>query len=154
MGKLIIASNQFVAQTDLEHGLESEQPILAESQPMSATILVVEHNDFLRRTLRWWLKTKFPHCYVIEAIDSEEAIHQVQANSPNIVILDITVPEGSQEIIARIKAVASMVKIVALTFREDEIDYITPVLNGVVTYISHEKIQTTLQPALVKLLSS
>ena len=118
-----------------------------------ATLLIVANNDFLRRTLGWWLKMKFPEYEVVEAAGEENIIDLLQSYSPRVVILDTTLPKSNPEIISRIRATSPAVKIVGLTFREDEIGYANAASNGVNVYISHEKIQSTLQPALAKLLA-
>ncbi len=120
----------------------------------TTTILVIEKNDFLRRTLRWWLKTKFSYCHVVEATNGEDGLELARRHSPEVAIVDITLPEDGHQTIERLKAITSKVKIVALTFREDEIDYIDVKSDGVTAYISHEKIQLTLYPTLEKLLTN
>ncbi len=120
-----------------------------------ARILVAEGNSFLRRTLRWWLKTKFPQCYVVEASDEDEAAALIKTFRPDIVIVDNSLPaRNCIEFVTSIKAIAPTVRVLVLTFYEDEIHYASKVANGVTAYISHENIQTKLQPTLVTLLAA
>lgn len=151
---MIMISHTLDQKTKLDSRLDPRQKGLSVVQGRPATVLVIESNDFLRRTLRWWLKTKFTGCSVVEASNGEEGIALARTKSPHVIIIDMTMPQEGQEIVTALRAAVSMVKIVALTFLEDEIDYADTTSNGVNVYISHEKIQTTLQPTLARLLAT
>lgn len=122
---------------------------------MPLTILIIESNHFLRRTLCWWLKTKFPACQVIDTADQEEAPALAQKNLPRVVIVDNALPGMSNsDLVTSIKTAAPTTHVLVLTFYEDEIDYANESATGVSAYISHENILTNLQPTLATLLSN
>ncbi len=147
---MIVTNNHLIA--DNLKGYQKRQQFTL-TRLMPTTILLVENNDFLRRTLRWWLTMKFPYCRIIEVANEVEALLVVETYVPHIAIIDMTYPNRSRKIIAQLKTISPELKIIALTFREDEINYADSLSDDVSVYISHEKIQTTLHPALSKLLS-
>lgn len=148
---MIVGNNHLV--TDSLNGYQEQQQFTL-TRLMPTSILVVENNDFLRRTLRWWLTMKFPHCRIVEVTNEVEALLVIEAHTPHIAIVDMTYSQRSRKMIAQLKTITPRLKIIALTFREDEINYADSLSDDVNVYISHEKIQTTLHPALSKLLSA
>ena len=55
---------------------------------MSATVLIIEDHDAVRRSLRDWLQAEFSQCRVIEAATGEEAATIAQATLPCVVLMD------------------------------------------------------------------
>ncbi|NSW85347.1 MAG: response regulator transcription factor [Syntrophobacteraceae bacterium] len=54
--------------------------------------LIVEDNATFRRSLRELLFTRFPYMSIEEAVDGNEALHKVNAFTPDIVFMDIKLP--------------------------------------------------------------
>lgn len=86
------------------------------------TILVVDDDSSLRSIVRFALeKAGFG---VIEASDGAEALARIEADAPQLVVLDITMPElDGTEVCRRVRQTSS-VPIVFLSSADDEIDRI------------------------------
>ena len=57
--------------------------------------LLVEDNTAFRQSLREILHTQFPSMAIEEAIDAEEALQKVDAFLPNLIFMDIKLPNGN-----------------------------------------------------------
>ncbi len=55
-------------------------------------ILIVEDNDSFREVLKDNLHTRYPSIEILEAPDGEKALQIVEAESPNLVFMDIQLP--------------------------------------------------------------
>lgn len=89
---------------------------------MAQTILIVDDDGHIREVIRFALEKAG---YVaVEARDGMEALKQIDACAPDLVVLDILMPEmDGTEVCRRIRA-RSTLPIVFLTSRDDEIDRI------------------------------
>ena len=87
---------------------------------MPKTILVVDDDPHIRQLLVFSL-TKAGYG-VIEAEDGEMALQQVATSSPDLVVLDITMPRlDGLEVCRRLRAQGNL-PILFLSSRDDEID--------------------------------
>jgi two-component system response regulator NreC len=121
---------------------------------MTTKFLIVEAHGVLRRALRGWLETKFPGCHIVEATNEEEAVATVQAVSPHVVIMDISLPEmNGLDCMTQIKAVEPAIQVLVLTTFEDEIYHAVATANGADAYVPKARMLTNLQPALAALLA-
>jgi DNA-binding NarL/FixJ family response regulator len=121
---------------------------------VSATILIVEDHDTVRRSLREWLEAVFPQHRFIEAASGEEAVAIAQARSPRVVVMDIALPQmNGIEATRRIKAAAPTAQVVMLTIHEDEAYRADAAAAGASAYVPKRLMQTELLPALEALLS-
>ena len=88
---------------------------------MTATILIVEDHDAVRKSLRDWLGVEFPQCRAIEAASGEEAIALIRTESPRLVVMDISLPGMSGiEATRQIKAALPSAQVVMLTIHEND----------------------------------
>lgn len=101
--------------------------------PMPRTILVVDDDPHIRQLLVFAFGKA--GLDTIEAQDGEEAIAQVEAHSPNLVILDINMPRmDGLEVCRRLRA-AGEVPILFLSSRDDEIDRVLGIELGGDDYV-------------------
>jgi DNA-binding NarL/FixJ family response regulator len=124
-----------------------------DGQIARATILIVEDHEPVRRGLRDWLSIRFPGCRILAAGSGEEAVTLVCAHSPDIVLMDIGLPQmNGIEATRYIKAVAPQVHVVILTIRES-FEYEAAALKaGADQYIAKLEMGTKLIPVLAGLL--
>jgi DNA-binding NarL/FixJ family response regulator len=122
---------------------------------MSTTILIVEDHDAVRKSLRDWLEVEFPDCSVIEAASGEEGIALAKAESPRLVVMDISLP-GMHGIEAarRIKATLPSTQLVILTIHESDTYYADATAAGASAYVPKRAMQSELIPTLAALLAS
>ncbi len=122
---------------------------------MSATILIVEDHDTVRRSLRDWLEVEFPQCRVIEAASGEEAIALIRTESPRLVVMDISLPGMSGiEATRQIKAALPSTQVVMLTIHEDDAHRADATTAGASAYVPKRVMQTELIPTLAALLTN
>jgi len=122
---------------------------------MTATILIVEDHEAVRRSLRDWLDVEFPQCRVIEAASGEEAIALIQVESPRLVLMDISLPGMSGiEATRQIKAALPSTQVVMLTIHENDTYRADATTAGASAYVPKRVMQTELIPTLAALLAN
>ena len=78
--------------------------------------LLVDDNDLNRETLKGLFTRYFSSMIVEEASDGREAIQKVESFQPDLILMDIRLPDGSGlELTTKIKLTYSNVKILILT---------------------------------------
>ncbi len=78
--------------------------------------LIIEDNATFRQTLKEILCIRFPLMVIEEAADREEALQKVDAIPPDLIFMDIKLPEGNGlELTKTIKANHSKIIIIILT---------------------------------------
>jgi DNA-binding response OmpR family regulator len=98
------------------------------------TILVVDDEATLRETLAWNLERDGYR--VVEAADGRTALERFRAEKPDLVLLDLMLPELSGvEVCRRIRA-ESDVPILMLTARDSEVDKIVGLEVGADDYVT------------------
>ncbi|MEX2547198.1 MAG: response regulator [Chloroflexota bacterium] len=101
---------------------------------MASTILVVEDEDTLRETLAYQLEQDGYR--VVAAADGGAALTQFRAAKPDLVLLDLMLPELSGMEVARILRRESDVPILMLTARGSEIDKVVGLEVGADDYVT------------------
>ena len=117
-------------------------------------ILVVDDHDQVRCLLKEWLETVFPEFGVIEARSGEEAVAVAQAKLPELVIMDIGLPQmDGIEATQLIKKSIPTAQIVILTMHEEEKYKEEAFASGVSAYVPKRLMQGDLLPTLQRLLA-
>ncbi|MEA2025863.1 MAG: response regulator transcription factor [Chloroflexota bacterium] len=101
---------------------------------MARTILVVDDEPTLRETLAEALEQD--GLCVITAADGKEALEQFRASSPDLVLLDLMLPQLSGIEVCRILRRESSVPIIMLTARDGEIDKVVGLELGADDYVT------------------
>jgi DNA-binding NarL/FixJ family response regulator len=106
---------------------QSQQPI---------RILIADDHSVLREGLRMMLDTQPDIEVVGEAANGREAIEQAQALQPQVMLLDLIMPElGGLDALADIRRLAPQTRVVILTSSEDEDKMIAAMRAGAQGYI-------------------
>ncbi len=80
-------------------------------------ILIVEDNDVYRNLFKDILQKSFPEIAIDEATDGRGALQKVNAFLPDLIFLDIRLPDGNGlELTKKIKATHENIRIVILTY--------------------------------------
>jgi DNA-binding NarL/FixJ family response regulator len=88
---------------------------------MSINILLVDDHKIMRDGLSAILKSEDDICIVAEAGDGREAIEMVREHSPDVVIMDLTLPDmGGMEATRYILAENPGIRVLVLTMYLDE----------------------------------
>lgn len=118
------------------------------------TILIVEDHEAVRASLRNLLIASFADFQFLEATTAEEAVTLVRDNRPEIVLMDIGLPEMSGiEATRQIKTEVPKTKVVVMTIHEAP-NYRTDAdAVGADGFLLKKEIPSKLVPLLVELLS-
>ena len=101
---------------------------------MPKTILVVDDEATLRETLAWNLEQEGYH--VVEAADGREALERFRDERPDLVLLDLMLPEVSGVEVCRRMRSESDVPILMLTARDSEVDKVVGLEVGADDYVT------------------
>ncbi len=86
-------------------------------------VLIVDDNTLFRKILRESLHSRFPSATISEAKDREETLRIVESSAPDLIFMDIRLPDGNGlELTRLIKTKNREVKIIILT-SYDEPEY-------------------------------
>lgn len=78
--------------------------------------LIVEDNRLMQDTLRGLFKTRFSSMIVEQASDGKEALEKAASFKPDLIIMDIRLPDGSGlELTREIKSTNPQVRVLILT---------------------------------------
>ncbi|MDH7486381.1 MAG: response regulator transcription factor [Anaerolineae bacterium] len=122
---------------------------------MCPTILIVDDHDAVRTSLRDWFGTVFPDCTLAEASSGEEAVELALARPPDVILMDIGLPQmNGIEAARRIKAAAPQVQVVMLTIHEAPEYQADAAAAGVTAYVLKRQMYRELIPTLQRLLPS
>ncbi len=79
-------------------------------------ILIVDDNTLFRRILKESLHSRFPSLLITEARDAEEVVRTIPTFLPDLIFMDIQLPNGNGlHLTQRIKELYPDVKVVILT---------------------------------------
>jgi DNA-binding response OmpR family regulator len=101
---------------------------------MARTLLVVEDETTLRETLAEALEAE--GFRVVQAPDGREALSRFRAQRPDLILLDLMLPELSGIEVCRIVRAESSVPIVMLTAKDSELDKVVGLELGADDYIT------------------
>src|SRR6476620_2822880 len=101
---------------------------------MARTILVVEDETTLRETLADALEAE--GFDVVQAADGRAALSQFRSERPDLILLDLMLPELSGIEVCRISRAESGVPIVMLTAKESELDKVVGLELGADDYVT------------------
>jgi DNA-binding response OmpR family regulator len=105
-----------------------------DDQRMARTILVVDDETTLRETLVEALELEGYRA--IPAADGREALIRFRADQPDLVLLDLMLPELSGVEVCRILRAESQVPIIMLTARDGEVDKVVGLELGADDYVT------------------
>jgi two-component system response regulator DegU len=83
-------------------------------------IIIADDHTLFRQGLKQVLELEKDFTVVAEVGSGEEAFQQCQALSPDVVVLDVSMPGGGLETCARVKQAMPRIGVVILTMHEDQ----------------------------------
>src|SRR5580700_10491676 len=112
-------------------------------------ILLADDHTLMRRGLRLLLESQPEFTVVAEAADGRQAVEQAEATNPDVVVLDIAMPNLSGiEAAQRISAVLPHAAIVILSMHSDEGYVLRALKAGVKGYLLKDSAETDLIDAI------
>jgi two-component system response regulator YesN len=86
-------------------------------------VLIVDDNSFFRKVVRESIYSRFPSLIISEAKDRKEALEQMLTFHPDLIFMDIRLPDGNGlEVTRQIKELDPDVEVVILT-NYDQVEY-------------------------------
>ena len=90
--------------------------------PHSVTILVVEDQTMIRELLVWACRSAFAPATIAEASDAADAQKQCHAVKPDVIILDLELPDrDGLDMLPELMKVVPQAKVIALSSHTDEV---------------------------------
>lgn len=116
---------------------------------MTTRVLLVEDHTMVREALRDML-AKVPDIAVVgEAGDAAGALEQTRALAPDVVVLDIALPDANgMQIAARLKQAGSVARIVALSAYSEKHFVVEMLRSGAMAYVTKSAAGTELVRAI------
>jgi len=122
---------------------------------MKRHILIVEDHNAVRKSLRDWLGGVFPKCNLIESTSGEEAIEICRTITPDVILMDISLPKmNGIEATKRILSISPKTRVVMLTIHESEKYRIEAMSAGASAYVTKSVMKTELIPTMTRLLEA
>jgi two-component system, NarL family, invasion response regulator UvrY len=119
-----------------------------------STILIVEDNNEIRMTILQWLRTVYPTCTFLEARSGEEALQKVIDFFPDVILMDVGLPQmDGFEATRQILAISPDVKIVILTIHDENAYCIKAKQAGAAAFLPKQRVDLLLLPLLGNLLA-
>lgn len=113
------------------------------------TVLIVEDQALLRRTLRELLQDAFPDCEMQEAADGASALQACNAYRPVLVLMDKCLPDADGiELTARVKKLHPAIQVIVISYRSGEIYVQRALAAGARAYLLKDNLTTELIPAV------
>lgn len=102
-------------------------------------LMLVDDHDMVRTGLRTFLQSQGGFEVIAEASNGQEAIQMALENQPDVVVMDITMPEmDGLEATRRLKMVCPTCKVLALSVHSDKQYFFEMLAAGAAGYITKE----------------
>ena len=112
-----------------------------------ATVLIVEDQALLRRTLRELLQDAFPDCEMQEAADGASALQACNAYRPVLVLMDKCLPDADGiELTGRLRKLYPAIQVIVISYRSGEIYVQRALAAGARVYLVKDNLTADLVP--------
>ncbi len=113
------------------------------------TVLIVEDQTLLRRTMRELLQDAFSDCNFLDAADGASALQACEAYRPILVLMDKCLPDADGiELTARLKNLYPAIQVIVVSYRSGEIYVQRALAAGARAYLVKDNLATGLIPAV------
>jgi len=113
------------------------------------TVLIVEDHALLRRVMREFLQSAFPDCSFREATDGAGALEACDADRPQLVLMDIGLPDANGiKLTARLRTLYPGIRVIVVSNKSGEVYGEYALAAGARAYVCKDHIATELVPAV------
>jgi len=116
-------------------------------------LLIVDNEAMMRARLRAYLEVILPRCRVLEAWDGAHALALCASERPELVLVDIALPETNGiALTAQLRALSPAPVVIVISYHDGE-DYAARArAAGAFTYLVKNRLASELAPALARAL--
>lgn len=119
---------------------------------MPHSVIIVDDHDIIREGIKNILRNQPEYKVIAEASSAEEALEKVAALKPDILLLDITMPQKSGlEILQQLGRVSRKTKILIISVHKSDAYILRALKSGVKGYLNKENAAEDLLQALRKI---
>ncbi len=112
-------------------------------------VLIVEDHPVLRRVMREFLQSAFPGCRFREAVDGAAALEACHACRPQLVLMDIGLPDANGvELTARLRTLYPGIEVIVVSQGSSEVHVERALAAGARAYVGKDDMVTDLVPAV------
>jgi len=113
------------------------------------TVLIVEDHAPMRQALGEFSRNAFPDCEFLEAADGVSAMEACNAYRPNLVLMDVCLPDADGiELTARLKTLHPETQVIVVSYSSGEVYVQRALAAGARAYILKDHFVTDLIPAM------
>ncbi len=119
------------------------------------TLLIVEDQDLMRKTLHRFLRQTFPDWTLLEAADGAGALAAFAEHRPDVVLMDILLPDADGiALTVQAKAMLPDVKVIFVSYLGGETHVARARAAGGSAYVMKDRLFSDLVPAIVAVAGS
>ena len=123
---------------------------MTDNNNYQSSILIADDHNIMRKTLRQWLSSKFPHLQVFEASSGEQALEVLKGSTVGLVLMDIHLPGiDGLDTTRQIKSACPDLPVIVLTVQEDERYQAEATKAGADAYVVKRKMYAELIPLMM-----
>ena len=112
-------------------------------------ILIVEDQDYMRRTLVEYVQSACPDIAVMEAADGARALQLCRSNRPRLVLMDVALPDANGiELTAQIREMLPETEVLIVSQHTDAAYVERAQAAGAFAYITKDNVYRELLPAI------
>jgi len=113
------------------------------------TVLIVDDHSPLRKVMREFLQSAFPGCSFREAADGAAALEACNAFQPQLVLMDIGLPDADGiELTARLGTLYPGIRVIVVSQKSGEVYVEQALAAGAHAYVCKDHLVTDLVPAV------
>lgn len=118
-------------------------------RPDRKTVLIVEDQALMRRTLGDFLQDAFPNCHFLAMADGASALQACKASRPLLVLMDKCLPDADGiELTSRLKQMYPAIQVIVMSYKSGEIYVRHALAAGARAYLLKDNLASELIPAV------
>lgn len=136
---------------DIKHTTTQSAPIADTKPRRPLRVVLADDHTLLRQTLAGFLSERDEFLIVGQAADGEYALQQTLEHQPDILILDLNMPnKGGLDVLPQVRALAPNVKVMVLSGRDEDWYIMQALRSGAHGYILKSAAEKDLIDGLLK----
>lgn len=119
------------------------------------TLLIVEDQETMRRTLHRFLQSALPEWTLLEAANGADALAACAAHRPEVVLMDIMLPDADGiALTVQVKAALPDARVIFVSYLGGETHVARALAAGGSAYVTKDRLFSDLVPAILALAGS